>query len=87
MTTLILNGCYRTSTSIPGETTADVVAWDDDDALANTLTGTVAGAWRGLDANQNDKHPQCIRWRRAREGETSRDGLWVVGGSQWRYGC
>lgn len=44
---------------------------------AAMLANTPGYAWRVINGG----------WRRACEGETSRDGLWVVGGGQWRYGC
>jgi hypothetical protein len=71
----------KLTTNIPGATVADAIEWDGSDILANTRDQ----AWRGLNADGKDG--MTIRWRRACEGETSRDGLWVVGGGQWREGC
>jgi hypothetical protein len=53
--------------------TLELIAIDGQDLLANDK----GYAWRVRNGG----------WRRACEGETSRDGLWVVGGGQWREGC
>lgn len=83
MTTLqwVYGFARKLQTNIPGAAVADAIEWDGDDILANTKDG----AWRGLEANGKDG--MAIAWRRAGEGETSRDGLWIVGGSQWQFGC
>jgi hypothetical protein len=83
MTTLqwVYGFASKLTTSIPGATVADAIEWDGSDILANTKNQ----AWRGIDAD--GKEGLTIQWRRAGEGETSRDGLWVVGGGQWRFGC